>query len=207
MLAIAGGAEATFNEGVVRAWEAMRVLAKVDPLQPEACSRPVCQATGPAWCWARGRCSTCSSPRTHARARGARIYARVAGYGDATDATHISAPDAVGQAKALRACLRDAQLSPADVGYINAHGTATPAKRPGGGGLDRQVFGAAADQVPISSTKSLHGHLIGAAGAVELLAAIVALRDGLLAPTPTSTSPTRPATWTSCRWSHGRGCR
>lgn len=181
-VAIAGGAEATFNEGVVRAWEAMRVLAKVDPERPEACSRPFAKdRTGLVL--GEGAVLYLFESEAHARARGARIYARVAGYGASSDAAHISAPDALGQAKALRACLADAGLHRSDVGYINAHGTATPAGDPVEVASIRQVFGAHAEQVTVSSTKSLHGHLIGAAGAIELLAAIVALQDGILAPT------------------------
>lgn len=180
--AIAGGADATFTEGVVRAWEAMRVLAKFDPEHPETCSRPFAKdRTGLVL--GEGAVLYMFESEAHARARGARIYAKVAGYGASTDATHISAPDAAGQALALQACLRDAKLSASDVGYINAHGTATPAGDPVEVASIRQAFGAYAEKIPVSSTKSLHGHMIGAAGAMELIAAIVALNDGILAPT------------------------
>jgi 3-oxoacyl-[acyl-carrier-protein] synthase II len=180
--ALSGGAEATFTEGVIRAWEAMRVLAKFDPEHPETCSRPFSKdRTGLVL--GEGAVLYMLEAEEHALARGARIYARIAGYGSSCDATHISAPDPAGQALAMTACLRDAGLEPADIDYINAHGTATPVGDPIEVRAIRKAMGSHAEQVPVSSTKSLHGHLLGAAGAIELLAVIIAMRDGVIAPT------------------------
>lgn len=180
--ALAGGAEATFNEGSSRAWEAMKVLAKFDPEHPETCSRPFSKdRTGLVL--GDGSVIYMLEAEEHAKARGARIYCRLAGYGASNDAVHIAQPEVSGQVLALRACLRDAGLQPSDIGYINAHGTATPTGDPVEVQALRQAFGSWAGQIPVSSTKSLHGHLLGAAGAIELLAAITAVTDGLLAPT------------------------
>jgi len=116
-------------------------------------------------------------------ARGAKIYATIAGYGLSADASHITLPSQEGQMSAMRAAFADAGLVPADIGYINAHGTATGQ----GDAIEtrsvRGVFGARADLTPMSSTKAFHGHLLGGSAAIELLATLVALREGLLAPT------------------------
>jgi 3-oxoacyl-(acyl-carrier-protein) synthase len=125
----------------------------------------------------------------HAKARGARIYATIAGYGTSADATHITAPDVRGQSIAIRAALADAGMAVGDIGYINAHGTATPAGDVVETQSIREVFGARADVVPISSTKSIHGHLLGASGAIEMVAALVALLDGVIAPTANLDEP------------------
>jgi 3-oxoacyl-[acyl-carrier-protein] synthase II len=119
----------------------------------------------------------------HATARGARIYAQLAGYGNASDACHISKPDADGQVRAMRQALADARLGPEDIGYVNAHGTATQIGDVVETEAIRQVFGDAAYTVPVSSTKALHGHLMGATGALEMIAAISALTAGTVPPT------------------------
>lgn len=180
--AVAGGSEATFVEGGIRAWEALRVLAKIDPAAPETSCRPFSKdRTGLVL--GEGAVLYMLEAEHHARARGARIYARLAGAGMSADATHITLPSAEGQAIALRNALKDTGLAPSDIGYINAHGTATMA----GDAIEtqsiRMAFGDQAEQIPISSTKSIHGHMLGAAGAVELLASLLALTDGLIAPT------------------------
>lgn len=180
--ALAGGVEAPHHEVVIRAWEAMRVLAKVDPEHPEKSSRPFAgDRTGLVL--GEGGVLYMLEEASQARARGARIYARIAGFGVSSDGAHIAHPEAEGQAKALIACLREAGAGPADIGYINAHGTATPTGDPAEVESIGKVLGSHAQQVPVSSTKSLHGHLLGAAGAIELLAPLVALRDGIIAPT------------------------
>jgi nodulation protein E len=122
-------------------------------------------------------------PLEAARARGARIHAEIVGFGMSSDACHITQPSMDGAARAMRAALRDAALAPEQIGYLNAHGTATPANDPTETAAIRSVFGAHAERLPISSTKSMHGHALGAAAALECLAAIVALRDGVLPPT------------------------
>src|SRR5205807_8635861 len=111
-------------------------------------------------------------PLEAAQARGARIYAEIVGFGMSADACHITQPSAEGAGRAMRAALRDARLAPEQIGYINAHGTATPANDPTETAAVRSVFGAHADRLPVSSTKSMHGHTLGAAAALECLAAI-----------------------------------
>lgn len=121
----------------------------------------------------------------HARARGARCYARLAGYGMSADAHHMTAPHPQGDgaARAMRAALRDAGLAPADIGYINAHGTATPQNDVAETAAIKAVFGARAAQIPVSSIKAALGHTLGAAGAIEAVASVLALHQGFLPPT------------------------
>ena len=128
-------------------------------------------------------------PLEIAQARGARIHAEIVGFGMSSDACHITQPSMEGAARAMRAALRDAGLAPEQIGYINAHGTATPANDPTETAAIRSVFGAHADRLPVSGTKSMHGHALGAAAALECLASIVALRDGVLPPTANFTEP------------------
>ena len=119
----------------------------------------------------------------HAKARGAVILAEVAGYAMSSDASDIVTPSKQGAARAIGGALKDAKLNANEVGYINAHGTGTAANDKTECAAVADVFGAHADDLMISSTKSMHGHLIGGTGAVELLACIMALRDGVIAPT------------------------
>ncbi len=119
----------------------------------------------------------------HARARGAEILAEVVGFAMTSDAADIVMPSKQGAARAISGALKDARLSPGDVGYVNAHGTGTTANDKVECAAVADVFGPDADALMISSTKSMHGHLIGGTGAVELLACIMALRDGVIAPT------------------------
>ena len=121
--------------------------------------------------------------RDRAIARGAKIVGEIAGYGLVTDAAHITRPSVEGQAAAIRTALEDARMSPADSGYINAHGTGTQANDSVETAAIRGVFGERAAHIPVSSTKSMHGHLLGAAGAVELVASIVAMERGIVPPT------------------------
>jgi 3-oxoacyl-[acyl-carrier-protein] synthase II len=121
----------------------------------------------------------------HARRRGARVYARLAGAGLSCDAHHMTAPhpEGAGALRAMRAALRDAALPPTAVGYVNAHGTATPHNDAAESAALRALLGAHADKVPVSSIKSMVGHTLGAAGAIEAVAAVLALVDGVLPPT------------------------
>ena len=119
----------------------------------------------------------------HAKARGATILAEFAGSGMTADAADMVFPAEVTVARAMQNALADGGLNPEDIGYINAHGTATPANDPTETKAIRRTFGTHADALAVSSTKSMHGHLIGATGAVELLACLMALRDGVVAPT------------------------
>jgi nodulation protein E len=119
----------------------------------------------------------------HARARGAEILCEVAGFAMSSDAADIVMPSKQGAARAISGAMKDAGVNPEDVGYINAHGTGTTANDKTECAAVADVFGAHADRLMISSTKSMHGHLIGGTGAVELLACIMALKDGIIAPT------------------------
>jgi len=179
--AIAGGSEATYCESLVRAWESMRVLAPANLERPETSYRPFAKDRNGVVLGEGAVLYVLESER-HAKARGARIYARMVGYGASSDATHIAQPDAEGQAMAMRACLRDAGMVPADVGYLNAHGTGTARGDQTEVEAIRATFGAHASSLPVSSTKALHGHMLGATGAIELLASIFALNDNMIAP-------------------------
>ena len=128
-------------------------------------------------------------PLEAAQARGARIHAELVGFGMSADACHITQPSVDGAARAMRAALRSAKLAPEQIGYINAHGTATLANDLTETAAIRQVFGAHADRLAISSTKSMHGHALGAAAALECLATAIALRDGVLPPTANFNEP------------------
>ena len=122
-------------------------------------------------------------PLDKALARGARIYAEIVGFGMSADAGHITQPSVEGAGRAIRSALRDGGIAAEQVGYINAHGTATQLNDVMETAAIREVFGAHADRLPVSSTKSMHGHALGAAGAIEAIATILALRSGVLPPT------------------------
>ena len=125
----------------------------------------------------------------HAKQRGATVYAELAGFGASSDASHITKPQAQGQSRAIAMALKDAGLSPADIGYINAHGTATRVGDVVETNAIKAAFGDSATRVPISSTKALHGHLMGATGAVEFLAALMAMRESVIPPTANLLKP------------------
>lgn len=174
-VALAGGAEACVTMGVLRAWEAMRVLAD------DTC-RPFCKQRR-GLVLGEGAGMLVLEDFDHARARGAEILAEFAGAGMSADAGDIVMPSADGAAQAMHAALADARLNAADIGYINAHGTATPANDPTETRAIHKVFGGHATQLAVSSTKSVHGHALGAAGALEIIAVLGALRDGVVPPT------------------------
>jgi nodulation protein E len=180
-LAIAGGSEAPFSFGILKAWEAMRVVS------PETC-RPFSKDRR-GMILGEGGAMLVLEPLEAARARGARIHAEIVGFGMSADACHITQPSAEGAARAMRAALRDAGLAPEQIGYINAHGTATPANDPTEVAAIRFAFGGHAERLAISSTKSMHGHTLGAAAALECLATALALRDGVLPPTANFNEP------------------
>jgi nodulation protein E len=121
--------------------------------------------------------------------RGAKIYAELAGIGMSSDAGHITQPCEHGAARAIQAALDDARLLPDEVDYVNAHGTGTTVNDPVETRAIQRVFGAHASRLAVSSTKSMHGHALGASGALELIAAILALRDGVAPPTANFTEP------------------
>ena len=173
--AIAGGSEAVFSEGLLRAWEAMRVVS------PEPC-RPF-SADRRGLSLGEGGAMFVLEEWEHARGRNATILGEIIGFGMSSDAHHITQPCASGPARAMQWALEDAQLSPADIDYINAHGTGTQANDATESEAIRKVFGTATEKVLVSSTKSLHGHALGAAGAIEAVLTNQALRCRLVPPT------------------------
>ncbi|HLM99901.1 MAG TPA: beta-ketoacyl-[acyl-carrier-protein] synthase family protein [Bryobacteraceae bacterium] len=180
-LAITGGSEAPFSYGILKAWEALRVVS------PDTCRPFSKDRTG--MILGEGGAMLVLEPLEAARARGARIHAEIVGFGMSSDACHITQPSADGAARAMRAAVCDARLMPEAIGYINAHGTGTQANDVTETSAVRAVFGPHADRLPVSSTKSMHGHALGAAGALEAMAAIIALRDGFLPPTANYNQP------------------
>ena len=179
--AVTGGAEACITVPTVKAWEAVRVTAD------DTC-RPFCKQRR-GMVLGEGAGIFMLEEFEHARKRGATILAEFAGSGMSADAGDIVLPSETGAAKALADALADARLNPSDIGYINAHGTGTPANDPTETKAIRRVFGEYADAVAVSSTKSMHGHALGAAGAIELVAAIGALREGVVPPTANFIDP------------------
>ena len=180
-LALTGGSEAPFSFGILKAWEAMRVVS------PETC-RPFSKDRR-GMVLGEGSAMFVIEPLEAALARGARVHAEIVGFGMSADACHITQPSAEGAARAMRSALRDARLASEQIGYINAHGTATPANDPTETAAIRAVFGGYADKLAVSSTKSMHGHALGAAAALECVAAVLALRDGVLPPTANYNEP------------------
>jgi nodulation protein E len=172
---VTGGSESMLCFGGVKAWEGLRVMSK------DAC-RPF-SATRNGMVQGEGAGVFVFEDRDHALKRGATILAEVAGFSMCSDASDIVTPSKQGAARAIAGALTDAKFNREDVGYINAHGTGTAANDKTECAAVADVFGAHADKLMISSTKSMHGHLIGGTGAVELLACIMALRDGIIAPT------------------------
>lgn len=170
---LAGGAEATLCFGGIKAWEGLRVLS------PDGC-RPFC-ASRNGMVQGEGAAIFVLESWDRAVARGAPILAELAGFGMTADAADMVVPDGDGAVRAMRGALADAGLGPDAVGYINAHGTGTEVNDRIEAAAIRTVFGAAPP--PVSATKAMHGHLIGAAGAVELLACLMALSEGVIAPT------------------------
>jgi nodulation protein E len=180
-MALAGGSEAPFSYGNLKAWEAMRVVAS-DTCRPFSKNRA-------GMILGEGGAMIVLEPLEAARARGAQIYAEIAGFGMSSDAHHITQPSPDGAALAISAALRDAAIRPEQVGYVNAHGTGTIANDPMEVSAVRSVFGKHAERLALSSTKSMHGHALGAAGAIEAVATILALEQGLLPPTANFTEP------------------
>ncbi|MEC8795488.1 MAG: beta-ketoacyl-[acyl-carrier-protein] synthase family protein, partial [Pseudomonadota bacterium] len=172
---VTGGSESMLCFGGIKAWEGLRVMSK-DACRPFSANRNgMVQGEGAA--------IFVFEEYEHARARGADILAEVVGFAMTSDASDIVMPSKQGAARTISGALRDGGINPSEVGYINAHGTGTAANDKTECAAVADAFGAHADKLMMSSTKSMHGHLIGATGAVELLACIMALRDGVIAPT------------------------
>jgi nodulation protein E len=180
-VALAGGTEACLTLGVLRAWEAMRVLSD------DTC-RPFCKQRR-GLVLGEGAGMLVLEDFDHARERGAEILAEFAGAGMNADAGDIVLPSDLGATRAITAALGDARLDPADIDYINAHGTATPANDPTETRAIHMALGEHAKRVAVSSTKSVHGHALGAAGALEIVAALGALREGVIPPTANFLDP------------------
>jgi nodulation protein E len=174
-----GGSDAPLTPGTISAWESLRVLA-IDNEHPEAACRPF-SADRKGLVLSEGAAVFVLESLERAQARGATILGEILGFGATSDAGHITDPSADGAARAMQLALADAQLSSRDIGYINAHGTGTRANDVTETAAIRAVFGASTP--PVSSTKSLHGHAMGASGAIEIASSLLALRDGFLPPT------------------------
>jgi nodulation protein E len=173
--AITGGSEAVFAEGLIRAWEAMRVVS------PDAC-RPF-SADRRGLSLGEGAGMLVLEDWTHAKTRGAEILGEIVGFGMSSDAHHITQPCIEGPAKAMCWALCDAKMNPGKIDYINAHGTGTQANDVTETEAIRAVFANTADELLVSSTKSMHGHTLGAAGAIEAIATLLALKNSLVPPT------------------------
>ena len=179
-VAIAGGSEAPLSLGFLKAWEAMRVVS------PDTC-RPFSRDRR-GLILGEGGAVLVLEPLERARARGAMIWGEIAGFGMSSDAHHITQPSALGAARAMKAALADAQIAPEAVGYVNAHGTGTLANDATETEAIRSVFGEDAQKLLVSSTKSMHGHALGSAGALEAAATLGALQAGLIPPTANFTA-------------------
>ena len=187
-LAIVGGTEALLVPGVVLAWQAMQTLAGFAPGEAATACRPFSTERS-GFVLGEGAAFLVLESAARAKARGARAYAELAGWGVSCDAAHLSKPEAAGQARALRTALRTAKLNPADVGYCNAHGTATKIGDVVEADALRSVWGDALGNLRVSSTKALHGHLLGAAGALEAVITVLALYQRQLPPNAHCASP------------------
>jgi 3-oxoacyl-[acyl-carrier-protein] synthase II len=176
-LAVAGGGEAMTTPGMVGAWAAMRVLARPDVDYPERSCKPFSKGrTGLVL--GEGAGVLVLEALETARARQPKIWAEISGYGVASDASHISKPSMDGQVSALKAAIDESQLAITDIGYINAHGTATQLGDVVETAAIKAAFGNAAYNIPVSSTKALHGHLLGAAGVIEMIVSLLAMNTG-----------------------------
>jgi nodulation protein E len=172
---LAGGTDAPLTYGVLKGWEALRAAAR-DTCRPFSADRD-------GLVLGEGAGAAVLETYDHAVARGAPILAELAGTGMSGDASDIVAPTVEGPSAAMRACLADAGLAPEDVDYVNAHGTGTKFNDQLETQAIRRVFGKHADQLSVSSTKSMHAHCMGASGALELIACVMAIREGIVPPT------------------------
>jgi 3-oxoacyl-[acyl-carrier-protein] synthase II len=179
---VAGGSEAPLTFGTLKAWEALKTMAQEDPEDPSASCKPFAKNRS-GLVLGEGAAMVILESWERATARGAHIHAELAGYGLSMDAEHITRPTVAGQARAMARALESAHMSAGDVGYVNAHGTATLANDAVETAAIKEVFGPAARALSVSSTKSMHGHLLGAAGALELAATVLAIEGRVLPPT------------------------
>jgi len=181
-MAVAGGAEAPLSFGSLKAWEALHTLASVDHTQPSASCKPFSKNRSDM-VLGEGAAMLVLESWDAALARGACIHGEVAGYGLCTDAGHITRPSVTGQAAAMRSALQSAELDASDIDAINAHGTGTSANDATETAAIKAVFGARAHALPISATKALHGHMLGATGALECVLSLMAMQQRVALPT------------------------
>lgn len=174
-VALVGGSDAPFTYGLMKAWEALRIVSS-DTCRPFSSDRS-------GMVLGEGAGILVLESEKHARARGGRIYAELAGCGLSSNAGHITRPDVDGISRAIASALEDAGMKPEDIGYINAHGTATATNDPAETAAIHSVFGTHAKQLAVSSSKSMLGHALGAASALELIATVLAVHHGILPPT------------------------
>jgi beta-ketoacyl-acyl-carrier-protein synthase II len=178
---LTGGTEAPLTFGMIRSWESVRVLA-IGNGDPSRACRPF-SADREGLVMGEGAGMIMIEELEHARKRGARIYGELAGFGMSSDAGHITQPSIEGPARAVRMALEEAEVNPEQVDYVNAHGTGTRLNDPTETQVLKEVFKDHAWRLAISSTKSMHGHVMGATGAVEMVATIQALDRGVIPPT------------------------
>jgi 3-oxoacyl-(acyl-carrier-protein) synthase len=181
-LALAGGTEAPLSCGSMKAWEALHTVAALDEGEPGASCRPFSRDRS-GMVLGEGAAMLVLEPWDRALARGAVIHGEILGYGLGNDGSHITQPSVEGQAAAMRAALQSAGLGVQDVDAINAHGTGTLANDSTETAAIRAVFGTRADRIPISATKAMHGHLLGAAGALECVLSLLAMQHAVALPT------------------------
>lgn len=179
-VALVGASDAPFTYGLLKSWDALRVATN------DTC-RPFCFDRS-GMVLGEGAGMMVLESEEHARRRGARIYAEIAGCGMTSDAGHITRPDVAGITKAINLAMRHAEIMPGDVDYINAHGTATPANDVVETQAIHKAFGEHSKKLAISSTKSMHGHALGASSALELIATILAMHHSVIPPTANFTS-------------------
>lgn len=185
--ALAGGSEAALHAFGLAAFNNMGALSTYND-DPQHASRPF-DATRSGFVAGEGAGFVMLESLAHAKARGATILAELAGYGATSDAGHITTPDVNGAAMSMHLALKQAGVTPEDVDYINAHGTSTPINDSNETRAIKKVFGDAAENVPISSTKSMTGHLLGATGALEAIALVKVIETGVIPPTVNYRTP------------------
>jgi len=181
-VAIAGGAEAPLSFGGLKAWEVLHTLATEDPSDASTSCKPFSKNRS-GMVLGEGAAIVVLEDWERAIQRGAIIHGELIGYGIVTDASHITRPTVAGQAAAMRAALQVAACAPASIDYINAHGTGTQANDSVETAAIKQVFGEDAFRIPISATKAIHGHLLGASGALEFVLSLLAMQHDVLLPT------------------------
>jgi 3-oxoacyl-[acyl-carrier-protein] synthase II len=187
-VALAGGAETPLLSGMLGAWDGLRAMASFDPDDVGRSCKPFSRDRK-GLVLGEGAAFMVLESEGHAAKRGGRAICELSGYGTAADGRHIAAPDVRGQVAAMATALADAGITPAELDYVNAHATGTP----GGDIVEatalREILGSEAERVPVSSTKSLHGHLLGAASAIELVVTALALKHGFLPATANLENP------------------